>query len=76
VIRATITGEYSRAALNRLLLPIAWSGTTSAETRAAEESGLAELVEEALVAIDSDPDAVAVQIADGVVVATIHGDES
>jgi hypothetical protein len=67
-----ITGEYDRAALDRLLWPVAWSGTVDAETRAAEESALSDLVDEAREALASDPDAVAVRIEAGAVVSTVH----
>ena len=72
-IRA-ISGEFDRAALNKLLWPIAWSGTASSETRQAYEDALRELVAEAREALAQDRDAVAVEIKDGAVVATVHAE--
>jgi len=70
----TISGEYDRDSLNKLLWPIAWSGTASTETRRAYEDALRELVDEAREALAQDPDAVAVEIRDGAVVATVHAE--
>ena len=74
MVRDTITGTYDRSLLAALRLPIAWSGTMGEAARTAEEKALADLVAEALSALDTSPDAAAVEIVNGHVTATIHAD--
>jgi len=71
--RRAISGTYDGEKLNKLLWPVAWSGAVGPETRAACEGAVRELVEEAREALRQDGDAVAVEIKDGEVVATVHG---
>jgi hypothetical protein len=70
-IRTTVTGTFTRSALRDLLRPIAWQGTVDAEYRAAEESAIRALVEEARDCLDSNPDAHAVEIVDGELIGSV-----
>jgi len=70
-LRRRVTGTYRREDLRRLQWPIAWSGTVDAETRRAREEELAELVAEAMEALDACRDGAAVEIAAGEIVAVV-----
>jgi len=65
-------GVLSKTDIDKLTWPIAWSGTTPKETLLAEESARSALVAAAREAFDADPDAIAVEVVNGDVVATVH----
>jgi hypothetical protein len=73
-IRTAVNGMFTRSTLRDLLKPIAWQGTVDAATRDAEESAIRSLVEDALAALDANPDAGGVEIVGGEVTATIAGE--
>lgn len=68
ILRNCISGTYDRAALRKLLGPIAWQGTTTVETRHEEEEAIRQLVSEAEEALDACVDAYAVEIKGGKVI--------
>jgi len=63
-----LDGTYNSRDLNELTWPIAWAGTPDLDFEAAR----AALVAEAREDLRLDPDAVAVEIRGGKVVATVH----
>lgn len=65
-----ITGTFTSADLDRLLWPIAWSGTVDRCTRERYERALYDLVTEARETL-VEQDAVAVEIERGVVVGVV-----
>lgn len=71
MIRDHITGIHDRAAISALTRPIAWSPFKAPADAADEEAALRELADEARAALDADPDAAAVEIQAGRVVATV-----
>lgn len=64
-------GTHSKADIDKLTWPIAWNGTTPAETRAAEEAARAVIVEAAREAFAADPDTIAVEVVNGEITATV-----
>ena len=72
MIRDHITGTHTREQLDALTRPIAWSPFKSPADAADEEAALSELAAEAREALEADPDAVAVEIRAGQVVATVR----
>jgi len=67
-----INGEFDRAALEKLTWPIAWSGEPDREYEAA----LKALRDDGIAQIESTPDAVAVNVIAGEIVAVILADEA
>ena len=68
---ALIGGTFTRADLKRLTWPVAWSGSVAAVDRVAHEAALASLKADGLQALDDSPDAVAVVVEAGAVVALV-----
>lgn len=70
-LRESITGTYTHEDISKLKWPVAWSG----EPDRKQEEDLAALVDEAREALRDCPDAIAVEIERGVIVATVMPDD-